>query len=49
MSDLKEIYKIIFDFFKIYKASSSLNVSKWKLVDLNNSLKWAGGFCLYFI
>ena len=42
MSQLVDVLKFLFDFMKIYKASSSVNVFKWKEADLDNSLKWAG-------
>lgn len=43
MSDLKELYKFLFDYFKIYKESSGPNVSNWKLGDLKNAIKWSEG------
>ncbi|CAF0714965.1 unnamed protein product [Brachionus calyciflorus] len=42
-SELKEIYKFLFDYFKIYKESSGPNVSNWKIADLNNAIKWSNG------
>jgi hypothetical protein len=38
--ELKEIFKFFFDFFKFYKTVFSSNVSKWKMADLENALKW---------
>lgn len=43
MSDLKELYKFLFDYFKIYKESFGSNVSNWKLGDLKNAIKWSEG------
>lgn len=43
MSDLKELYKFLFDYFKIYKESFGPNVSNWKLGDLKNAIKWSEG------
>lgn len=42
MSQLIDTLKYLFDFLKIYKASSSVNVLKWKEADMENSFKWAG-------
>lgn len=41
MSQLKEVYKFFFDFFKLFKSSISLNASKWTSVDLNNAIEWS--------
>jgi hypothetical protein len=38
--DLKEIYKFLFDFFKLLKTVFSRSVAKWKEIDLNTALKW---------
>ncbi|RNA05892.1 hypothetical protein BpHYR1_038099 [Brachionus plicatilis] len=43
MSDLKDIYKFLFDYFKIYKESNGPSVSYWKLGDLKNAIKWSEG------
>lgn len=42
-AELKDIYKFLFDFFKIYKETFGPSVSKWKLIDVNNALKWSSG------
>ena len=41
MSQLKEVYKFLFDYFKLFKSSISLNVSKWTQTDLSNAFKWS--------
>lgn len=41
MSQLKEVYKFFFDYFKLFKSSISLNVSKWTLTDLSSAFKWS--------
>jgi hypothetical protein len=38
--DLKEIYKFLFDFFRLLKTVFSGSVAKWKAVDLSTALKW---------
>jgi hypothetical protein len=40
-SQLKDIYKFLYDYFKLYKDSSTSLVEKWSKNDLDNALKWS--------
>ena len=40
-SQLKDIYKFLYDYFKLLKDSSTSLVEKWSKNDLDNALKWS--------
>ena len=40
-SQLKDIYKFLYDYFKLFKDSSTSLVEKWSKNDLDNALKWS--------
>ncbi len=40
MSQLLEVYKSLFVYFKVYCATESATVAKWRHGDLSNALKW---------
>jgi hypothetical protein len=40
-SQLKDIYKFLYDYFKLYKDSSTSLVEKWSKNDVDNALKWS--------
>ena len=39
--ELKEIYKCVFDFFKLFRSTFSASVAKWRVNDLNSAFKWS--------
>jgi hypothetical protein len=40
-TDLINILKYFYEFFKVYKLANNTSVSKWKLADVENSINWA--------
>lgn len=41
MTEIEEIIKFFFNYFKVFKLSSSSNVANWTLHDIRNALKWS--------
>jgi len=41
MSEIEEIYKFFFNYFKIFKTSIGSNVTKWTQLDVQNAFKWS--------
>lgn len=41
MTEIEDIIKFFFNYFKVFKMSSSSNVANWTLFDIRNALKWS--------
>ena len=40
-TDLENLFKSYYEYFKIYKLATTTPISKWKLMDIENAMKWA--------
>ena len=40
-NDLANVMKLFYEYFKIYKQATQASVSKWKMSDVENAIKWS--------